>query len=583
MGSNDLANLRYTGARLFASLLDNGDAIGAIIFSNESHPLTQGISLIQSESDKKSIVSDLQTTPAVGETNVTAAFQDARTMLQNFDLQGRKPAIVFLTDGQPTVPKDEALDVAKGLGFPFYSIALAQGVDRTFLNQLTEETNGVIFPATDATDLLDAYLQILGNLKDRTVIGSGINTAPGDVVLSLDPGLVAYVNKVSFIIAKPSTASYGLIDPFGQEVNLNDPRVTYSVTDDPLFSVVTVDQPSGGNWTVRLGGIGSVQVRAIIYSRLRAQITSPQGYVEAGQPMNIIARLQEEQSDGSLIKIIGNASFSALITRPDGAQDSLDRFYDDGTNGDITADDGDFTRIYNNANLPGIYQIQLTGKKGDVPIIYQGQVQAIEFPKIVVDQPSQSKVNVLDKPINLQFHLGGTEIKNLDSGGFIAKITAPSTKISEEHLTENEGTFSGTFMPTENGLYTISFEPNQAFYSGLPYTHSADLSVEVKLIPSISLNNSTLQIAEPYLSQKKIEIAIARKGILVTVSLTSTSDQNATVSAHLENMPGYTLVETGDYQVQPGQNIPINLHIKADPNTPAGTSTAAWFLHQIIR
>ena len=44
-------------------------------------------------------------------------------------------------------------------------------------------------PTDDASDLLDAYLEIFSQVKDRTVIGSGEVTAPGMAVLGQDPYL----------------------------------------------------------------------------------------------------------------------------------------------------------------------------------------------------------------------------------------------------------------------------------------------------------------------------------------------------------------------------------------------------------
>ena len=46
MADNDPLDVRYTAARLFVSLLDEGDAVGVIRFSTHSQPLTDDVTPI---------------------------------------------------------------------------------------------------------------------------------------------------------------------------------------------------------------------------------------------------------------------------------------------------------------------------------------------------------------------------------------------------------------------------------------------------------------------------------------------------------------------------------------------------------
>jgi len=51
------------------------------------------------------------------------------------------------------------------------------------------ETGGVVVPTDDASDLLDACLEVFSQVKDYTVISSGEVTALGMAVLGRDPYL----------------------------------------------------------------------------------------------------------------------------------------------------------------------------------------------------------------------------------------------------------------------------------------------------------------------------------------------------------------------------------------------------------
>ncbi|HID85805.1 MAG TPA: VWA domain-containing protein, partial [Anaerolineae bacterium] len=66
MADNDPTDLRFTAAKLFVALLDEGDAVGIILFSTESHPLTDGLVTIHSAADKVDLVRSLQPVAAKG-------------------------------------------------------------------------------------------------------------------------------------------------------------------------------------------------------------------------------------------------------------------------------------------------------------------------------------------------------------------------------------------------------------------------------------------------------------------------------------------------------------------------------------
>jgi len=572
MTTSDPTDLRYTAAQLFVALLDQGDAVGALRFSTNSSPITNGIETIENSEQQSQLVNKLAAVPPEGFTDIKAVFEQTQQMIRGFNQSGYKLAIIFLTDGRPEVPNQssaydqEALEAAVSLNVPILSIALTNTGQSPFLNQLASETGGQVIFAKEATDLLDIYLQILGELKDRTVIGSGSVSAPADIVLPLESTLMPYVYRASFVVSKPSTVSGTLISPDGQTISESSPGVDLTIQ-DRRFSVFTVSQLVGGDWHFNLNGSGDVQARVILYSRLRVRLVSPQNVFEAGQPLPLVVKLVEEQPGQAPINIIGEASFSALVTCPDGTQDSLDQFYDDRTHGDIAAGDGLFTRMYVNANQPGNYQVRIQGYKGSVPVTFQTIIQGISFPMPVLDEPSKQHYDIRNNPIPLQIHLSGAMVNELDKGGFVALVTTPGGITERLPLSYTNNSYVGEYSPKENGTYQVIFEPVDAAFQGLPYNHSINTSFNVRIVSSVTIENVQIGLS-PSMGESipKFELLQSQQGIPVIVKVASTSQQTENIFARLKDLDGFTLKEDSNLAVASQGETTLTLHIVADPN-----------------
>jgi len=572
MKNSDATDLRYAVAQLFAALLDEKDAIGALRFSDTSTPITNGIEIIGGPEEHIHLVSKLAATPPNGYTDVKAAFEEAHRMQQAFTpTTGYQTVVIFLTDGKPEIPQpyanyeDEALQAARAIGTPILSISLTGAGRSNFLNRVASETGGRVIFANEAADLLDIYLQILGELKDRTVIGSGSVNAPGQAELTLDPALIPYVDRVSFVVSKPASVNADLVTPDNQVISVDDPLVAFAIQDQ-RFSVFSLLQPTGGNWRFQLSGSGAAQTRAILYSRLRVRLISPEAVFEAGKPLPLIVKLVEEQPGQAPVTIIGQASFAAWITRPDGAQDSLDQFYDDGTHGDAVAGDGNYSRLYVNTDVPGIYQIRIQGYKGSVPVMYQAQLEGIAVPTLVMDQPADLRYDIRANTIPLAIHLTGTEPVELDHGDYLAIITTPGGETIRVPLQRNGSAFSSEIMPTQNGTYQLRFEPMDAVYQGLPYLHTLDAEFDAHIIPTLTVKETQIGL-QPTLTGEtsRFELSQAQQGIPLIVTFSSTSAHNETVTARLDGLHGFTLLEANEFSVAANGDTTLTFHLLADP------------------
>ncbi|MHC1733390.1 MAG: choice-of-anchor X domain-containing protein [Bacteroidales bacterium] len=575
MRTSDPTNLRYAGTQLFVSLLDEGDAVGALRFSSTSRPITSGIEIITSHEQRNRLVERLTPEPPDGFTDVKSAFEEARRMQQAFNQSGYQVVVIFLTDGKPEIPssyvayEQEALDAARSLGVPILSIALTSGGQTPFLNQLARETGGQVILAKSASDLLDVYLQILGNLKDRTVMGEGVTQAPNGATLKLDPALMPYVSRVTFVVSQESGGKVKLFGPDKKEVRSTDSMVAYSMTTNPGFTTYTIANPASGNWEFNLSGKGIAQIRAILHSRLRTKIVSPTGLVEAGPPMLIVVNLIEEQLDGSAVKVVGDVSFSAIVTLPDGTRQSLDTFYDDGTHGDLIAGDGSYSREFVETSLPGTYGISVRGLKGVVPVTIVNQVAAISFPKILIDQPVKQKYEIRSNTVPLKIHLEGTTALSNFEGGFKAKVISPAGKIFELDLKSENGAYTGEFSPAESGVHVVVFQSTNAFYQGLYYQKEVRVEFETVLYSQMTIQSVHLGL-ENTTSPGKYELQQAIRGIPLRVTVRSNSTKSEQVIPKLEHLPGFSLAETAPIFIAPNGETTLTLHLVGDKQIEPG-------------
>jgi hypothetical protein len=202
-----------------------------------------------------------------------------------------------------------------------------------------------------------------------------------------------------------------------------------------------------------------------------------------GNELPVIVNLLEETTAGNFVKIIGDVNFTALVTAPDGSETSLDRFYDDGTHGDTTADDGNYTRIFPAPKIEGSYLIAVQGWKDAIPVQAETQVKVMKFPELILDFPME-KVEVRDNAIELQVHLD--DAASFEQGQVIAQVVSPSGQTDEIVMSGN-GIFVGEFFPMEDGEYHVTFETHNAKFQGVNFQTQVEDVFDVTVIPFVNV------------------------------------------------------------------------------------------------
>lgn len=532
MKRNDPDGLRFTALELVSALLDENDEMGVVLFSTTSTPLTDGLI---SPRD----FSGLQPLDASGYTDMKAAMLDAQAMFGNARPENRQ-GMILLSDGKPEIPnpypeyEQETLLLAEQLGVPIYAIALSEQADTDFLRQLALVTGGQVILAKEAGDLLDAYLIAFGAIQDRTILGTGNENFPGQAKIFIDESLAPYLEKISFVLTKPENVSARLLSPDGRAVVPG--FLSARVVENERFLVVTVFRPAGGEWTFELEGRGSVQARAILYSRLRTYVNQPAGIHKAGEPMPIVLNMLEEQVNGDTSRIIGNVEFSAQIRLPDGSLVSLDRFYDDGTHGDRIAGDGDYTRLLLDTHQPGQYRIEVKGWKGSVAVEQVAWFEVLPFPELQAILPTEP-FYVGSRPLEIKANFLDGQLSGLHGGQIIARINAPSGKIHEIELSGAQGAYTGQFWPEESGVYTILLETHHMTYFGAPLWSADRVQFETVISRAVVFS--------------PVDVAVAsscREGVTgIVLKFTVSSLREEELSIKLNGLPAFS---PGAFSVQ---------------------------------
>ncbi|MBT3322851.1 MAG: VWA domain-containing protein [Anaerolineae bacterium] len=532
MKKNDPQGLRFSGLRLFISLLDIGDQVGVISFATESTSLTEGLLTIQDNQNKRKLLDRLDNPPAEGYTDLESAFRLASQMQEQGGANLCQFAIVLLTDGKPETAtvnphyEQDIIEIAKTLGIPVWAIALTPSAQTPFLEKLIAETGGFIIPAKNSADLLEAYLGVFSQIKDRTVLHENLSTLVTALPVEIAPDLAPYIEKASFIISKPEHISVELLTP-----DKNTPDFLFE-ENASSYSVYTVAHPVGGEWMIKFSSEADAQAYLILNSRLRIKIISPQEFHQTGYPMRIAVQLLEETNSGELRKIIGTSSFSASITNPDGSQESLDYFYDDGTHGDQLAEDGNFTRLYKDTTQMGEYKIEVFGNKGSVQVNREMQTVAENFPKMIYEENSLA-YEVVDSPLSLRVYFNG-DVMRLNVGKIIALIQSPSGRESQIQMTASKDVFEGSFMPKESGAYRVRFWTENATYRGITYQPELEADFNVKIIRTLSVSSA----------KNTVSMRCFSKDYLIPLDLTLISTQTEKIKIGLSELPGNIISST---------------------------------------
>jgi hypothetical protein len=329
----------------------------------------------------------------------------------------------------------------------------------------------------------------------------------------------------------------------------------------------TLSQPAAGVW--RVSTQENPSLWALARLRLRLQPSLPAPLAPVGQPFLLRAELLEQAPSGKMLRVVGQASFSALVTTPDGSVRRLDRFYDDGTHGDEVAGDGLFSRLFNEVQQPGRYSVAFQAWKGLANLQVETSFQALALPQLVVDAPLGSAslrmgLNSNQNSLLLAAHIEASQPDEVQLSEAFVEIQLPGdrTEILPLEIDSQALALQIPFEASVEAEYTAQFTARGS-YQGLPFRLQAPAAFRVHLQPVISFDQQAHDLG-------RVDARQLAEGISFTVPVSASIPQPLQLWARLEGLPGLSLKKSGPYDILPGTGQSLTLSLASQPDLEVG-------------
>lgn len=336
MAQTDPTMLRETASHIFIDLLNPDDYLGAIVFDQTAEvaiPLQAVQDTTHKEEFKKILSARIQPR---GNTDFKAALEAALLQFNKTDLGGRRPVVLFLTDGDPdpnpALKNDSAFmnnymvsfwdTVTKFtlMGCPIYTVGFSSEVDSAVINQMAHNTLAASFVLKDASDLAVTFFNLLGELKNEEVFLEK-EFALGEGQQSFSFTVNDFTRQVNIVAVNPEAQNVSLaFEPPGGK---KEAKEALMLDSKGKYILAVVDgnlKDAKGEWKVNVSGKGKVKVLGGKELLLKAWLEEPPPFSEHpfNEPLKFKVRLSREGLTGDL-----PLTAEAWITKPDAAQASV--------------------------------------------------------------------------------------------------------------------------------------------------------------------------------------------------------------------------------------------------------------------
>ena len=333
MARTDPASLRNTAASQLVDLLEEGDEIGVVLFSDDSTVLVS-LRRVTDVASKEAIKSEL--TPVAPETN-TNMRAGLEAGLAELD-KGSNPIrfAIFLTDGElhpPDWPNSSAEEqeaersavfaLADSFGerkWRLFPISLASAVEPEFLQKLAENGGGLYLEAPEAGELTLVFQEVFAAIKlDVFEVLFSDCLGPGEQASVTFP-IHQFVTTLSLFVTytsdlQPTVAVAGpdgeLVTPTGGDIR---------------YDAFSIEGPARGTWTVTITGAGEGESCVSISSTPRTLVEvmwlrPPSSLSLApGEPLEVAVRLTAIGSQLEDERPVEDAAVTVTVVGPSGQQ-----------------------------------------------------------------------------------------------------------------------------------------------------------------------------------------------------------------------------------------------------------------------
>lgn len=478
MTENDPGDMRISAAKLFSNLAAKGDQIGVVSMGDrDSTQAILSLSRVDITSQLSWDISETIRKPAElsNWTYMGGALDLSTQVLENTAQPNRQRAVLLLTDGLPTYRDEDradqeakfnaAVERLKAQGVKIFPIALGPDADVAFLQeQLATPTNGRVWRAESADQLIGVYTEIMALLQDGRYLDAYEVVANVEAFLA-DVNPRQQIRQINFVfparngkapvinsLLLPQTATSGL-DKMSRFEDPNWSMFTARPEYVPRFN---------GEWRVVLNDDASqIPVTAVIKSDLRARLIEPTPnapdddaavrYYPAGRPL--LLRAGARNNADRFEKRLGVQA--QMLAPTPGAQLPL---ADSGAGADLAPEDGMYGGLIAEPLQPGAYRIAVnlsaTDKHVRLAKPYDLIVEPLPTMQIAFEPNGKLDVN---QPVTLRarFALDDQPVTVED-----AEITA-AVKRDDKVVTtvalepDGNGEWIGYYVPDQAGSLSV--------------------------------------------------------------------------------------------------------------------------------
>ncbi|HHJ13244.1 MAG TPA: VWA domain-containing protein [Gammaproteobacteria bacterium] len=359
MAKNDPDKLRVPAAKLFMSLLGQGDRLGLISFSDQGYPVLHLTAPGPKTQARILAAADRVSSRGVY-TNLHAALEKGLDMLSREGDRRHQPMLILMSDGKMDVGdadedwkltdglRKDLIPRAKKAGVKVYTIAFTGSSDVELLRQVASETGGLFKLARSDQDLHEVFSAIFETSKqpDMLPIEGG--------EFQVDEA----IQEVTIVASKErEDVRIFLQSPDGTRLSSEDAGDDIKWFLSSHFDMITLQKPRPGTWKL-LQTAG--RNRAYIVTDMRLNHNPQNPNLKLNEEVVLETWLEE---DGKLLDreaVLTNTRFFMDIRVPSGETARFELF-DQGRDGDRQAADGRYSTVLAYEH-PGAYEVDLVAE-----------------------------------------------------------------------------------------------------------------------------------------------------------------------------------------------------------------------------
>ncbi len=479
MKKNDPQNLRGPAVRLLVGMMPENTHSGIWTFGQRVSPLVT-VGRVDKDWRRKAHSAADKIHSRERYTDIEQALQKATRDWTKPDPRFRRN-IILLTDGLVDISKDQSKNEVSrrriveqllprivASGAKIHTIALSANSDHDLMERLSAATGGWYEQVDDAKNLDRIFLRLFEQSTAPDTLPLKGNRFTVDQSVS-DMTVLAFRNQAH--------ESLGLIAPNGKRFTVRDLPTNVRWLREANYDLVTVEQPSKGEW--QLDAPDDPDNRVTVVTNLRLEVDPIPAHFTVADAPTVFARLQYDSTKPNRPDFLDWVRFSLYDTVQSSGEKSKIPFSDGGEAPDEEVENGTHSAELGDDLTPGLHELVVVADGGSFSREYRQMVNvytdAVEVKIAPEDSdPSNSQGYRLD--VQIEPALLNTD--SLQVSGYLEGADAAGNPL--DRIDHNKWRMK---LPAASSGAIVKLEIKGLSRNGKPYSFSRKLRVGDKVQP----------------------------------------------------------------------------------------------------